>query len=257
MPRPKKSSGVERPSLKVYTALVEVYRDQLKVSHTEASVWAGVSRATAEQAYFRGWRGDKNGNGALAPIKDVLERMKVGAVRLREQIIDSIAAQNHQELAAAIRDGMTQRALEGVASRGLFQMLREQMEVAAKMQSAAQPLVERYLSQLRTMSRIKALSAPEIKSELSFIQAYIRETTGMAESYMRIEKLRGGFDTLPPDQKSQTDKMLSEKTEVELIDSLHTLIRSVQKNLDDQTLSKKAKIIEVEATPVVRAIEKD
>lgn len=256
MPSPKKPSGVERPSLKVYTALVEVYRDQRKISHTEASIWAGVSRPTAEQAYFRGWRGDKNGNGALAPIKDVLERMKVGAVRLREQIIESIADQNQQELAAAIRDGMTQRALEGVASRGLFQMLREQMEVAAQMQSAAQPLVERYLSQLRTMSRIKALSAPEIKSELSFIQAYIRETTGMAESYMRIEKLRGGFDT-PPDPKSTTDKMLSEKTEVELIDSLHTLIRSVQKNLDDQTLSKKAKVIEVEAVPVIRAIEND
>ena len=241
------SEGPERPSLKLYARMVEIYADQDKIDHAEAAAWLGVERTLMEWAFKKGWPGHKKtGRGALAPIKDQIARMRYSAAALTEQLERVVTREGEKELVDAIRDGTVKRAVEGLVSRGFLKIIQEQVDTALAMQMAAKPLADRLISNLQTLVTAKKLTMAEIKSELGFVQLYAQSSLNMAERYQAMEKTR---EANRPAQLEDKEKVeMAKKSEGDIFNEFLSLVNGIKDAFSNQEatqLLKAPKVIDV------------
>lgn len=237
-----------RPTSKEYRNLVEVFSSQRKPNFTEAAALVGVDRPVAEQAFKKGWAGDPiTGKGALIPIRDILEQEAVTASSFRRQVLERMSVDQKEMLEAAIRDGAMQKALEGVVSSTFLTVIDKQMSSSLKMMSAAQPLVDRLVSQFMTMAREEEVSMVEIQAVLSFIAGYARETAFMFRTYSDVEKIR---TTMLPEKPEEKDDVIDPEklTPKDAVNSLLDMLTALKGALPEKRTGAAAPVV-IDVTP--------
>lgn len=247
---PESAEIPERPTTKLYAKMVEVYADQDKIDHEEAAAWLGLDRSYMEWGYRRGWTGGKKyGLNALLPIKDVISRMRFRAQGLASELEKAVTNEGERELTEALRDGTVKRALENLVSRSLLKTIQEQADNAMAMTAATKPLVDRFLSNIRTMETKQDVTISEIKAEIGFVQSYTREAIVMAERYHALEKTRGTGSGVAVNAEDKDKDSYKKRTESELMDEFAALVSGIQEAIGFRDQSREVR------TPKPRVID--
>lgn len=194
-----------RPDIETWQLLLQAFTEHGGSVRKVVSA-TGVDRATAMQAWNRGWNGVPGKRAKrdpetgevleeavpaiepLLPIQDILQRANLHARKARDRIYKDTVKAQVQFAKDAADDAMRQRSLEAVAVRTSLMLGDSAVTTALRLQLAAAPVVEQLATKLQAMADDPERSAGAMMKVLREIGEFGRLASQQLETAMVLER---------------------------------------------------------------------